>query len=66
MCAVRRIGLAYTHLAVATCASIHLKLLKIGAQVRVSVRRIKIAMASACPCQNEFALAHARIRAAAR
>ena len=66
VCAVRRIGLAHTHLAVATCASIRLKLLKIGAQVRVSVRRIKIAMASACPCQNEFALAHARIRAAAR
>jgi hypothetical protein len=30
------------------------------------VRRIKIAMASACPYQDEFALAHARIRAAAR
>ena len=67
LCAhVRRIGLAHTHLAVATCASIRLKLLKSGAQVRVSVRRIKIAMASACPYQNEFALAHARIRAAAR
>ena len=66
MCAVRRIGLAHTHLAVATCASIRLKLLKIGAQVCVSVRRIKIAMASACPYQDEFALAHARIRAAAR
>ena len=65
MCAVRRIGLAHTHLAVATCAGIRLKLLKIGALVRVSVRRIKIAMASACPYQDEFALAHARIRAAA-
>jgi hypothetical protein len=66
VCAVRRIGLAHTRLAAATCGSIRIKLLKIGAQVRVSVRRIKIAMASACPCQNEFALAHARIRAAAR
>ncbi|CDX53663.1 hypothetical protein MPL1032_180097 [Mesorhizobium plurifarium] len=35
------------------------KLLKIGAQVRVSVRRIKVAMASACPYADEFALAHA-------
>jgi hypothetical protein len=30
--------------------------------VRVSVRRIKIAMASACPWQDEFTLAHARLR----
>ncbi|WP_431324484.1 transposase [Rhizobium sp. YTU87027] len=49
-----------------TCGTIRLKLLKIGAQVRVSVRRIKVAMASACPYAAEFALAHARIRAAAR
>ncbi|WP_287304422.1 transposase [Mesorhizobium sp.] len=42
-----------------------MKLLKIGAQMRVSVRRIKVAMASACPYAEEFALAHARIRAAA-
>ena len=32
----------------------------------VSVRRIKFAMASACPYQNEFALAHLRLTAAAR
>nr|WP_281015667.1 transposase [Mesorhizobium sp. M00.F.Ca.ET.216.01.1.1] len=48
------------------CEPIDMKLLKIGAQVRVSVRRIKVAMASACPYAEEFALAHARIRAAAR
>jgi hypothetical protein len=41
-------------------------LFKIGALVRVSVRRIKIAMASGCPYQNEFALAHLRLTAAAR
>ena len=35
--------------------------LKIGALVRVSVRRIKIAMASACPYAHEFAIAHARL-----
>lgn len=66
ICALRRLGLAHTRLANATCGTIRLKLLKIGAQVRVSVRRIKIAMASACPHANEFALAHARICAAAR
>ncbi len=65
LCALRRIGLAHTQLAKATCGTIRLKLLKIGAQVRVSVRRIKIAMASACPYANEFALAHARLSTAA-
>jgi hypothetical protein len=33
--------------------------------VRISVRRIKLAMASACPWQDEFALAHLRLRHAA-
>ena len=47
LCALRRIGLHHTRFAKATCGTIRLKLLKIGALVRVSVRRIKIAMASA-------------------
>ncbi|MGZ2450350.1 hypothetical protein ACVIRO_003104 [Rhizobium ruizarguesonis] len=51
--ALRRVGLAHTRLADATCGTIRLKLLKIGAQVRVSVRRIKVAMASACPYAEE-------------
>jgi len=59
---LQRIGLAHTELENATAGSIRLKLLKIGARVTVSVRRIKIAMASACPYQTEFALAHARLR----
>ena len=66
MCALRRIGLAHTRLAVATCGTIRLKLLKIGALVRVSVRRIKVAMATACPYATEFALAHFRLCDAAR
>src|SRR5256885_9959276 len=57
LCAVRRIGLAHTQFARASCGTIRLKLLKVGALVRVSIRRIKVAMASACPYQNEFALA---------
>jgi hypothetical protein len=60
---VRRIALAGTELASASCGSIRLKLLKLGARVTVSVRRIKIAIASACPQQATFALAHARLRA---
>jgi hypothetical protein len=62
LCALRRIGLAHTQFAQATCGTIRLKLLKLGALVRISVRRIKVAMPSACPWQNEFALAHARLR----
>src|SRR5882762_5871045 len=64
ICALRRIGLSHTQFSEATCGTIRLKLLKIGALVRVSVRRIKIAMASACPSQDAFALAHARLRRA--
>jgi hypothetical protein len=62
LCGLRRIGLAQTQFAEATCGTIRLKLLKLGALVRVSVRRIKIAMASACPWQDAFALAQARLR----
>jgi hypothetical protein len=65
ICALRRIGLAHTRLATATCGTIRTKLLKIGAQVRFSVRRVKVAMATACPYANEFALVYARLRAAA-
>jgi hypothetical protein len=42
----------------ATGATIRLKLLEIGAQVRKNVRRIKVAMASACPYQAEYHLAY--------
>jgi hypothetical protein len=65
LCALRRIGLVHTQFASATCGTIRLRLLKIGALVRVSVRRVVFAMASACPWQHEFALAHALLRRAA-
>ena len=39
LCALRRIALKHTQFAKASCATIRLKLLKIGALVRVSVRR---------------------------
>jgi hypothetical protein len=63
--ALRRIGLRHTQFAAATCGTIRLKLLKIGAQVRKSVRRVKIAMASACPYQTEYHLAYLYLRRAA-
>jgi hypothetical protein len=46
-------------------ARFRLKLLKIGVQVRKSVRRIKVAMASACPYQTEYHLAYLYLRRAA-
>jgi Transposase DDE domain group 1 len=63
--ALRRIGLRHTQFATATCGTIRLKLLKIGAQVRKSVRRIKVAMASACPYQAEYHLAYLYLKRAA-
>ena len=49
LCALRRIALKHTRFARATCGTIRLKQLKIGAQVRRSVRRVKFAMASSFP-----------------
>lgn len=66
LCALRRIGLQHTRFAKASCGSIRLALLKIGAVVTTSVRRIKIAMASGCPYQHEFRTAHAWLAAAVR
>ena len=63
--ALRRVGLAGSPLASASCGSIRLKLLKIAALVTVSVRRIKFAMNSACPFQREWALAYATLSAQA-
>ena len=61
LCALRRIGLAHSQFAEATCGTVRLKLLKLGALVRISVRRIKVAMASACPWQDVFELAYVRL-----
>ena len=62
LCALRRIGLAHTKFAHATCGSIRLRLFKIGALVRVSVRRVTVAMASGCPTQQEFTQAYEQLR----
>ena len=66
MCALRRIALAGTKLARATCATIRLCLLKIGAQITVSVRRVKVALATSCPWRELFEHAHERLCAARR
>ena len=61
---LRRIALRHSQFADATCGTIRLKLLKIGALVRRSVRRIKFAMASGFPRHNEFALAYVYLQRA--
>jgi hypothetical protein len=80
LAALRRIGLRHTQFAAATCGTIRLRLLKIGAQVRRSVRRIKVAMLAAprrpprsslgarqaaCPYQTEYHLAYLHLKRAA-
>src|SRR4051812_31870773 len=46
---LRRLGLEGTQLARARCDTIRLKLLKIGAQIRVTVRRVWVHLASSYP-----------------
>jgi hypothetical protein len=65
LCALRRIGLDHTPFAKASCGTIRLKLLKIGALVRISVRRVKIAMASSCPAAEVWGCAAVRLNAPA-
>jgi hypothetical protein len=59
---IRRIGLAGTAYEESTCGSIRLKLVKIGARVRVSVRHVAVSMASSYPYQALFAHAYDRLR----
>ena len=65
MCALRRIGLAHTQFARASYGTIRLKLSKMGALVRISMRRIKLAMPSAFPYHSEYQAAHAALAVAA-
>lgn len=55
MRALRQHGLAQTELAAAQCDSIRVKLLKIGALVRVSVRRVWVSLSEAYPLREVFA-----------
>jgi Transposase DDE domain group 1 len=64
--ALRRIGLVGSRFADATCGTIRLKLLKIGALVRLSVRRLGLAMASVFPYQQEYRSAYVLLGAAIR
>jgi hypothetical protein len=61
---LRRVGLRHTQFADAAVATIRLKLLKLGAQVRSSVRRLHFALASGCPNKIEFEMAYLYLRGA--
>jgi hypothetical protein len=59
----RTLGLCGTELARATVGSMRLKLLKVAAQVTVSVRRVYVQLSSAYPLRELFALCHRRLMA---
>ena len=65
VCGLRRLGLKGTELEKAQASTIRTRLLKIGAQVRVSVRRVYLAMAASYPWASLFAQVHANLREAA-
>jgi hypothetical protein len=65
VCGLRRLGLKGTEMEKAQAATIRTRLLKIGAQVRVSVRRVYLAMAASYPWASLFAQVHANLRSAA-
>jgi hypothetical protein len=59
---LREQGLKHTPLAKAQCDTIRLKLLKIGAIIRVSVRRVWFSLAESCPYQFIFRQAFENLR----
>ena len=64
MQALRRLGLRGTELAQAQCATIRLKLLKIGALIRITVRRVWVSLAGGYPYGDLFRQVYAQLRAA--
>lgn len=59
---LRRLALAGTTMARAQAQTIRLRLLKIGAQIRCSVRRVRLSLSTGYPWQKLFAHAWAALR----
>jgi hypothetical protein len=59
---LRRLGLKATEWATAQVGTIRLRLLKIGAQIRVTVRKVWVQMTRSFPLQELFALAFQQLR----
>ena len=62
LAALRRLGLAGTELAGAQCATIRLKLLKLGAQIKVTVRKVWVSLAESYPYRVLFSQVYANLR----
>jgi hypothetical protein len=59
---LRRLGLKGTELERAQATTIRLRLLKIGAQIRITVRKVWLSMASSYPLQRLFEQVHQNLR----
>lgn len=64
MDALRRLGLRGTKMSKAQCHTIREKLLKIGAQIRVTVRKVWVSLAEGYPYERLFLRALANVRGA--
>jgi len=65
MQALRRLGLAGTELAKAQCHTVRLKLLKIGAHIRITVRKIWVSLSTGYPYGKLFRQVHRQLQVAA-
>ena len=61
---LRRLGLAVTELAKAQCTTIRLKLPKIGALIRISVRKVWVSLVGGYPYVAPFRQVHEKLCAA--
>jgi len=61
---LRRLGLAGTELAKAQCNTVRLKLLKIGAQIRITVRKVWVSLSSGYPHLELFRQVHRQLQVA--
>ena len=63
MQALRRLGLQGTEWAQAQCTTLRLKLLKIGALIRITVRKVWVSMAGGYPYAERFRQVYAQLQA---
>lgn len=64
MQALRRLGLRDTDMASAQCQTIRLKLLKVGAQVKVTVRKVWVSLAGGYPYQELYCQVYRNVQTA--
>lgn len=63
MQALRRLGLKGTQMATAQCQTIRLKILKIGAQIKITVRKVWVSLAGGYPYIELFLQVYTNLRA---